>query len=72
MITVTFEKGADGKYHSYTHYGDDIPTRPCVEFMRHIGEALDALNVEILPLNGALMQANKVITDKEDLNARKV
>lgn len=71
MITVTFERGADGKYHSYTHYGDDIPTNQCVEFMRHIGDALDALNAGVSPLNGALMQANRVITDKEDLNARK-
>ncbi len=72
MITVIFEKGADGKYHSYTHYGDDIPTTQCVEFMRYIGDALDAINGGVLPLNGALMQANMVITDKEDLNARKI
>ena len=72
MITVIFEKGADGTYHSYTHYGDDISTRPCVEFMHHISDALDTLNAEVLPLNGALVQANKVITDNENLNARKV
>jgi len=72
MITVTFEMGADGKYHTYTHYGDDIATRPMVKFMEHIGEACDALNEALVPLNGALMQANSVITDKEDLNARKV
>ena len=72
MITVIFEKGADGTYHSYTHYGDDIPTRSCAEFMRCIGDALDALNAGVLPLNGASMQANKVIMDKENLNVIKI
>ena len=68
MITVSFELGADGKYHTYTHYGDDIATRPMVKFMEHIGEACDAL----VPLNSALMQANRYISDKDDLNARRV
>jgi hypothetical protein len=72
MITVTFEMDADGKYHTYTYYGDDIATRPMVKFMEHIGEACNTLNEALVPLNGALMQANRVITDKEDLNARKV
>lgn len=72
MITVTFEKGADGKYHTYTHYGDDIATRPMVEFMEHIGAACDALNEALIPLNSALMLANRYISDKDDLNARKV
>lgn len=72
MITVSFELGADGKYHTYTHYGDDIATRPMVKFMEHIGEACDALNETLVPLNGALMQANQCVNDKDDLTSWKV
>ena len=43
-ISVTFLKGKDGLWHSYTAYGTDLDYKTGTEFMNCIGNAIDALN----------------------------
>ena len=43
-IVVTFLKGKDGLWHSYTAYAEDVDCETMVKFMDCIGNAVDALN----------------------------
>lgn len=43
-ISVTFLKGKDGLWHSYTAYAENVDYETMVKFMDCIGNAVDALN----------------------------
>lgn len=43
-ISVTFLKGKDGLWHSYTSYAEEVDCETMVKFMDCIGNAVDALN----------------------------
>lgn len=43
-ISVTFLKGKDELWHSYTAYAEDVDCEAMAKFMDCIGNAVDALN----------------------------
>lgn len=43
-IVVTFLKGKDWLWHSYTAYAEDVDCETMVKFMDCTGNAVDALN----------------------------